>query len=274
VFLRALLVASFVASLHLLACAVEARAQTSVAMTPAFVEASVKRGTTFTRSFTISNGTGARLRFRTSVSDYGNDVNNKRVIARPGTMPYSAAAWVQFSPAEAVVEPGTSASMSVVVTVPATAEGGRYAMCFFQGEPVEDTARNSKASTTIRVRLGAPLLLSVEGASRYDVAVLGAELSPPTSTAELLADLDIVNRGDAHARVWGMFAILDGSGRLAGRGRAEEKRFFPGQRDTYRVRWAGELPPGKYTLITTLKYDRAGAEPASLLYELPFDVAP
>jgi hypothetical protein len=274
VYSRTLLAAAFVASLYLLFGAGAARAGHSVAMTPAFIEASVKRSTTFTRSFTITNGTSTQLRFRASVCDYGNDENNKRVVGRAGTLPRSAAAWVQFSPAETVVDPGTAAAVSVIVTVPATAEGSRYAMCFFEGEPAEAAPQGSKASTTIRIRLGAPLLLSVAGASKYDVAVLGGEVSPPTGSSELLADLDVINRGDAHARFVGMFAILDGNGRLAGRGRVDEKRFFPGQRDMYRIQWAGELAPGHYTLIVTLKYDRAGADPGSLLHEIPFDVEP
>jgi hypothetical protein len=274
VYARTLLVASFAVFLYLFAGPGPAHAGHSVAMSPAFVEASVKRGTTFTQSFTISNGTTSRLRFQTSVSDYGNDEKNNRVVGRAGTLPRSASAWVQFSPSEVVVEPGTSAEVAVIVTVPSTAEGGRYAMCFFEGEPADAPSQSSTASATIRVRLGAPLLLSVAGASKYDVAVLGGEVSPPTATSELLADLDVINRGDAHARFAGMFAILDGNGRLAGRGRIEEKRFFPGQHDTYRVRWAGELAPGHYTLIVTLKYDRAGADPGSLLHELRFDVEP
>jgi hypothetical protein len=70
----------------------------------------------------------------------------------------------------------------------------------------------------------------------------------------------------------GIFAILNASENLAGRGRFEEKSFLPGQRGTLRAQWAGELAPGQYRAVVTLTYDRVGLEPSTLLYELPFEV--
>lgn len=271
---RVLLIGSIFAGLFFSAGASYALAGQSVAITPAFAEATVKRGATFTQKFAIANGTVTRLRFTTSVEDYWNDASNTRVTGRAGTLPHSAAAWVQFSSSGVIVEPGASSTITVVITVPATASGGNYAMCFFRGDPVNEATHAGSSSANIAIRLGAPLLLSVEGASVYDVAVLASRVSPPTGNSELEADLDVINRGDAHARLDGMFAILDASGRLAGRGRVEEKRYFPGQHDTSRIRWAGELAPGAYTIVVSLRYDRAGTQPGSLQVEVPFEVRP
>lgn len=271
---RTLIIGSIFTGLLLYAGASDAFAGQSVAIAPAFAEATVKRGATFSQKFTITNGTGTRLRFTTSVEDYWNDASNTRVTGRAGTLPHSAAAWVQFSSVEIKVEPGTSSIITVLISVPLTATGGNYAMCFFRGDPVDEVTRDANSSANIAIRLGAPLLLSVEGASVYDVAVLATRVSAPTSNSEFEADLEVINRGDAHARLDGMFAILDASGRLAGRGRVEEKRYFPGQHDTSRIRWAGELAPGAYTIVVSLRYDRAGAQPGSLQVEVPFEVVP
>ena len=46
---------------------------------------------------------------------------------------------------------------------------------------------------------------------------------------------------------------------------------MPGQRGDYKAEWAGTLAAGRYTAVVTLSYDRAGAEPATLVYELPFE---
>lgn len=269
-----LLLGSLLAGFTLFAGASAAHANQSVAITPAFAEATVKKGATFAQKFTIANGTGTRLRFKTSVEDYWNDATNTRITGRAGTLPHSAAAWVQFSPAELLIEPNASSTFTVLITVPATATGGNYAMCFFRGDPVDQQEQATNSSAKIAIRLGAPLLLSVAGASTYDVAMLGAEVSPPSGTSELEADLDIINRSDAHARINGMFAILDATGRLAGRGRVEEKRYFPGQKDVTRIRWSGELAPGAYTIVVSLKYDRSGLPPGTLQSELPFEVLP
>jgi hypothetical protein len=66
---------------------------------------------------------------------------------------------------------------------------------------------------------------------------------------------------------------LDASGKLAGRGTIKEKRFMPGQRNTLKTAWAGELAPGRYTAVITLTYNRVGADPATVVYELPFEAA-
>lgn len=39
-----------------------------------------------------------------------------------------------------------------------------------------------------------------------------------------------------------------------------------------RTNWASELKPGKYVCLVTLSYNRVGLEPASMSYEIPFEV--
>jgi hypothetical protein len=73
--------------------------------------------------------------------------------------------------------------------------------------------------------------------------------------------------------VHGLFAILDAKGVLAGRGKIEDDKLLPGQRKMMKVPWAGELQPGRYTAIVTLSYDRLGTGPATIVYELPFEVS-
>ena len=96
---------------------------------------------------------------------------------------------------------------------------------------------------------------------------MAGQISPPTASSPLKMSLDVRNRSTAHARVRGVFAVLDASGKLAGRGEIEEKRYMPGQRDAFKTDWAGELAPGRYS------YARAGMTQATLVYELPFEVA-
>ena len=68
----------------------------------------------------------------------------------------------------------------------------------------------------------------------------------------------------------GIFAVIDESGNLAGKGRTEEKRLLPGQRGKVTAQWAQELRPGRYTAVVSLSYNRAGLEAATLVYEIPF----
>jgi hypothetical protein len=251
-----------------------ARQQNSLGVSPASVDARVKRGASYTQVYTLSNNTGARLRFRCSVSDYWYDEQNRRVTGRPGTLPRSASTWVQFSPAEVIIEPRSEATVRAVISVPQSAAGGFYTMPVFEALPVDAPAPDgSNATASIGFRFRGLMMLTTEDAAEYNVEIVSGSVRAPTPSAPLALDLDVRNRSTAHARVRGAFAILDSAGTPSGRGRIQEKRFMPGQRAAYAGEWVGELSAGHYTAVVTLSYDRAGAEPATLVYEIPFDVA-
>ena len=266
--------------IFLFACAASvcggARAQNSLGLTPAMIDADVKPGKTYVQEFTIVNNTGTRLRFRCFVNDYWYGENNEKLITRPGTQPRSASNWVQLSPSEIVIEPHSSGVVKAVISVPESAAGGYYTIPFFEGEaadkPGEDAQKKGTAAASVAVRLGGLLMLATEGKSEYNVSVTDGKIQPPTASSALEMQLNLKNSGTAHARVRGMFVILDAWGKIAGRGRIEEKRFLPGQRDLLSTTWAGELRSGKFTAIVTLSYDRAGQESASLTSEIPFEI--
>jgi hypothetical protein len=248
----------------------------TLAISPAFVDAKVKRGATYNKAYSIANNTGTRLRFRFSVGDYWYDENNGRVDGRPGTLPRSASLWVQFSPAEVVIEPRSSTTVNAIITVPLTAAGGYYTTPIFEAE-----AANTSAATTlpkgalnasIALRFCGLLMLTTEDATEYNVEIMNGNVTPPSASAPLEMQIDVRNRSTAHARLRGIFAILNSVGGLAGSGKIEEKRYLPSQRDVLHAAWAGELAAGHYTALVTLTYDRAGMESATLVYEMPFDV--
>jgi hypothetical protein len=252
--------------------------QNSVAVTPASIDAKVKRGSSYTQTFTLTNNTGTRLRFKCSVADVWYDEDNKRITDRPGTLPRSASLWVQFSPSEIIVEPRSSGTVKAMVTVPATAAGGYYSVPVFEAMPSDPVLADaallkvSTARATIGVRFNGLMMFTTLDTSEYNVEFMGGQISPPTASSEFGIQLDVRNRGTTHATIRGAFAILNATGMLAGRGTIEDKRYMPGQRKTLQATWAGELPPGAYTCVITLSYNRVGMEPATLFYELPLEV--
>lgn len=270
-----------VAALAFFACFSPTEAQQSaVAITPATIDAQVKRGASYTQAFTLTNSTNTRLRFRCSVADMGYDVNHKRINARAGSLPRSASLWVVFTPAEIVVDPHSSGIVKILVTVPAAAAGGYYSVPVFEATPVDPVVQVaspipvnvSTARATIGVRFNGLMMFTTLDAAEYNIEILDGKVTPPTTSTELALQLDVRNRGNAHARVHGSFAILNASAALAGRGTIKDVRYLPEQRKMLDTSWAGELPPGKYTAVITLSYDRVGMPPATLAYELPFMV--
>ena len=258
-----------------LGLSVAAQAQ-SLGLTPAYIDATVKRGMSYKQGFTISNNTNTRLRFKCFPGDYWYNDKNEKLFGRAGTLPRSASMWVQFTPSEIIVEANASATVNVVISVPQNAEGGYYTMPYFEGEPAdaadESGRKDGTARATFAVRMGGLLMFAVEGASTYQVDITDGKINPPTASKELEILLNIKNSGNAHVRLRGLFAVLDPEGKLVGRGRIEEKRYLPGERNTLQALWGEELPKGKYTAIVTLTHDRAAMEAATLTYELPFEI--
>jgi len=252
--------------------------QNSVAVTPVSIDAKVKRGASYAQTFTLTNNTGTRLRVECSVADVWYDEHNNRLTGNPGTLPRSASLWVQFLPANVIVEPRSSMAVKAIITVPQTATGSYYSMPIFEALPAGASTTpaavlvGSTATASIGVRFRGLIILTTLDGSEYNVEILGGKISPPSASAELAIELDLHNRSTANVRMRGAFAILNSSGGLAGRGTIQEKRYLPSQRNIMRAPWSGELPTGKYTSVITLSYDRVGMEPATLIYELPLIV--
>lgn len=249
----------------------------SVAISPASIDTKVKRGASYMQTFTLTNNTGTRLRFRCFANDMWYDEQNKRLNGRPGTLPRSASLWMQFTPSEIVVEPNSSAVVKAVITFPRGVSGSFYTVPVFDVMPADKpstatVAQEDMATTSIGIRFRGLMMFTTEEGSEYNVEIMSGRILPPTVSSELELNLDLRNRGTAHAKLRGAFAILNSSGGLVGRGNIEEKRYLPSQRDTIKSKWSGELPPGNYTCVVTLSYNRVGLEPASLVYEIPFNV--
>lgn len=253
-------------------CETPAAAQ-SLSITPAFVEAKVKRGATYNKDFTLTNNTKTRLRFRFSVADYWYNEIHQRIDGRPGTLPHSASLWVQFTPRELIVEANSSATVKAIISVPQTASGGYYTRPVFEAEDADaPTHRTGETAAAVAINFRGLMMLTTEDNAEYNVEVLGGQVTPPSASAPLELSLDLNNRSTSHASLRGVFAIFNAAGELLSRGKIDEKRFLPGERDRLRTSWAGELAPGRYTALVTLSYNRVGMDAASLTYELAFEV--
>ncbi|MBC7796639.1 MAG: hypothetical protein H7Z37_07190 [Pyrinomonadaceae bacterium] len=249
----------------------------SLGVAPAIVIANVKPGKTFTQEFTLANGSDGYVRFRCSLGDYWFDKDNAPVLASAGTLERSASPWIQFTPSEVLIAPQSSVVVKAVISIPQNAVGGYYSMPFFEGEAAEPP--NSVASkgeiravSSIALRIGGLIMLSTEKDSDYNIEIVNGKATPPTDSTELELTLDVINRGNVHAYLKGLFAILDDKGQLVGQGKIEDRMAMPSQSRTLKGIWSGDLPPGDYTVLSTISFERAGLAPMSLVNEVPLKV--
>ena len=245
----------------------------SLGVTPAMVVANVTPGKTFVQEYTLANNSADYVRFRCTLGDYWYDENNAPLLAAPNTLERTAAAWIQFTPSEVVAKPRSSVTIKAVISIPETAAGGFYATPFFEGEAVDATGKDARASSSIAVRIGGLMMLATEKKSEYALEIAAAKVAPPTEFSEFELTLDTLNRGNVHAFLKGAFAILDERGKLVGQGRIANHVLMPGQRRAFKENWGGQLLSGEYTVVSTLSYDRAGLTAATLVNETKFKIA-
>ena len=244
----------------------------SLGITPALVVAKIEAGKTFTQSFTLANSSDTYVRFRCSLGDYWYDTKYAPVMAQLGTQERTASPWIQFVPAEIIIPPQSSAVVKAIISVPNNAAGGYYAMPFFEGEAVEkptdpNSTIEAKAISSIAISIGGLIVLSTEKNSNYDIEITKSKVLPPTDVSELELSLDFINRGNVHAFIKGVFAILNEKGDLVGQGKVEDRMILPGQHRSVFGHWSGTLPAGNYTILSTISYERVGQQPASLVDE-------
>lgn len=230
----------------------------SIGLTPAEIRATFKPQQVLQFELSVSNDGDAPVPMRGSVMDlWFNPKTNEKTFAAPGSQPHSASNWTTFVPPTFTIPPHGTGKVRVVITPPAEAAGGSYAVLFLESKP--ELARGGAGEGKpiyANMRLGALILLSAEGTEEYKIEVSEPRLTPPAENRNLQLTFDLDNQSNAHIFPEARLAILDDSKHVVARTQAEIKRFFPGQKESLTLTWPGALPPGSYTCVLTVAYGR------------------
>jgi len=238
----------------LLLCAGESRAQ-SIGMAPAQVVQKFKPGVPFEFELSTVNNGETPVEMSVQITDFWYNEKNEKVFPAPGSSPRSAANWIQFVPERFVAASHGTQKMKAIVTPPADASGGYYAVLFVESKPQLSFDHTADGKTVFtNMRLGCLVLLSAEKSEQYKVEVSGVQITPPGANQGLDLRFDVFNGSNVHIFPLPRVAVLDAQHKLVAKAESEMKRFLPGQKDSMRVNWAGTLPPGDYTAVLTLAY--------------------
>jgi hypothetical protein len=227
----------------------------SLGLTPAEIRATFTPQQVLQFDLNVSNDGDTPIPMRASVMDLWYDpTTNEKIFGTPGTLPHSASNWIAFVPPTVTVPAHGTGKLKVVVTPPAGATGGSYAVLFVESKP--ELARGGVADAKpiyANMRLGALILLTAAATEDFRIEVGEPVLTPPARNRHLELTVPVTNSGNAHIFPDARLAIMNGTQVLA-RTDAETRRFFPGQTDSVTLTWAGELPPGDYTALLTISY--------------------
>jgi methionine-rich copper-binding protein CopC len=242
----------------------------SLALAPAQIIEDFKPGVPFEYSLALENKGNEASELHVQVTDFWYNDKNEKVFGAPGTSPRSAANWIQFVPDKFEVPAGGSQKMKAIVTPPADARGGYYAVLFIESKPI---ATNKKTEDGKRVftnmRLGCLVLLTAKNTEAYNVSLNDLKLVPPSDTQGLQLTFSLDNESNTHVFPQAKLAILNPAHKLVAKAESDMKRFLPGQKDSMKVEWNGELQQGSYTAVLSLVYAGTHVETRQVAFTIP-----
>jgi hypothetical protein len=243
----------------------------SVGLAPAQIVQTFKPGVPFQLDLSTVNSGNQAVEMSVEITDLWYNDRNEKTFSAPGTSPRSAANWIQFVPEKFQVAAGGTQKMKAIVTPPADARGGYYAVLFINSKP-ELSFNDQKDGKQVftKMRLGCLVLLSAEKTEDFKIELSNVKLAPPSANQGLSLDFDLLNAGNTHIFPLARVAVLDVGHKLVAKADNQEevKRFLPGQKNSVHVGWTGNLPAGDYTAVLTVSYgeDRIDTQ------QLPFTV--
>jgi len=257
----------FVALIAFTAGCLPARAQ-SLGLAPAQVVEKFKPGVPFEFDLSTVNTGETPVDMSVEITDFWYDEKNEKIFSSPGTSPRSAANWIQFVPDRFEVGAHGTQKMKAIVTPPADAKGGYYAVLFVQSKPQLSFPKNDGKGVFTSMRIGCLVLLRAESTEEYKVELSDVKVTPPADTHGLTVDFNLKNSSNTHVFPVARVAVLDANRKLVGKGEGDEKRFLPGQKNSMHVEWAGKLPPGAYTALLTIAYGEDRIETQQIAFNV------
>jgi len=241
----------------------------SLGLAPGEIRQTFKPGVPFQFDLATLNNGNTPVEMSVEITDLWFNDKNEKTFDPPGTHPRSAANWIQFVPEHFEVAGHGTQKMKAIVTPPADAKGGYYAVLFVRSKPALSFNESKEAKKVFtEMRIGCLVLLSAEKTEDFKIELSNVHLTPPAATHGLNLDFDLLNAGNTHVFPVARLAVLDAQHKLVAKAESQEKRFFPGQKNSMNVTWAGTLPPGEYTGILTVSYGEDRIE----TQQIPFKV--
>jgi hypothetical protein len=260
--------------LLLLVAAMKVASAQSLALAPAQIVQDFKPGVPFEYALAVENKGTDTAELHVQVTDFWYNDKNEKLFGAPGTSPRSAANWIQFVPETFVVPAGGSQRMKAIVTPPVDARGGYYAVLFIESKPVATNKQTEDGKRVFtNMRIGCLVLLTAKSTETYNVSLDNLKLIPPSDNQGLKLTFSIDNESNTHIFPQARLAVLNPDHKLVAKAEGDAKRFLPGQKDSMKVEWNGELNAGDYTAVLSLVYGGTHVETRQIAFTVPAKTA-
>jgi len=220
----------------------------SISLSPAVVMARGAFGQGLTQTLTLSNQTSAEFVFDLVAEDVVVK-NGRRVYVPAGETARSIAATAVFSQKTVIVQPYTSSSVDVRLTIPPET-GIRAMVAVFRGT---NRLQTSSSAVGVTASLGALLTFNLTDNVKLNPdAVL---VKPATATSNMIISQWIANAGTEPALLEGTAVVLNASGALMGKTAFPIQRLLPGERLEFAAEYPEQLPPGSYRTLCSFQFE-------------------
>lgn len=232
------------------------------------IRLSVAPGSSQTGTIKIYSQSDKEINLRAYLEDweYTDKQDGSKNFFPVQTIPSSAAAWINFSPAEFTLPPWGEKRLNYIVNAPQEATGGYYAVMFFetllsqptQLEYIED--EEIRSGVKLAIRIGTLFYIEAEGTIRRLGELTGLSVARDGQAEALSIAVQLYNAGNVDISAGGTFNIIDNQGMVYARGEFNDVATFPGDTAKLTSVWKEPLPKGIYDLILTVDLGKAVAE--------------
>ncbi|MDO6460099.1 hypothetical protein Q4485_05290 [Granulosicoccaceae sp. 1_MG-2023] len=220
-----------------------------VGVAPSTLELDVEPGSVTRQVLRIKNfNPDKAIRLTVSSTDWTLSEDGEVELLPPGSVDRSATPWIRFSPSVLMLKPNASGTVTVDVAVPVTGtERGDYrsAVVVSTVLPAKQD-REDLGGVWNRYQIASLFYANVDkGRSKAQISNVAFETAEAQSQRRL--QIDLLNQGEAHARVKGQIRLLNTDEEVVFT-RPVESVLLDGQQRRLTLDFdQNTLPPGDYT---------------------------
>lgn len=233
----------------------------TIRINPTKIRLVIPPGDSKSAAIEVENSTDEPIKIKAYVQDwrYTSLQNGTKEFFPAATMPFSCSDWVTFSPTEFTIPAYGRQRLSYTVKVPLKAEGGHYAVLFFE-TLLHKPDINNASRVGVMIRIGALFYIEPQGTVKREAEVGSFRVERKSKDQPLHIGLDLKNTGNVDLTAGGTFHVMDQDGMIFARGEFDNVYTFPGNVAQMAAHWKEPLGAGVYDLVLTLDIGKASEE--------------
>lgn len=228
----------------------QASSKSALAVSPAINEQVLDPGKPSTTTVRVTNITRVPLPIKSSVK---NLILNEQLPSGASKQIYDASAWFTVNPADFILQPNETKSVTVTINTPSQATpGGHYATVYFQ--PLVPEEALSPSTTYLNARVGVLSFLIVKGDIHERAGVAGLGVPKLQQFGPIQIRVPVRNEGNVHVLPKGTVTIKDYRGRNVASLPLSKGMVLPNTTRSFYVNWNNKGSIGPFTISAEIRY--------------------